>query len=58
MYGIINRKLSIPTIFTELKTDLSKKEKPAPPPKPKIVPVVQKPSHDVVAMEQLILVLR
>ncbi|XP_052213963.1 forkhead-associated domain-containing protein 1-like isoform X2 [Dreissena polymorpha] len=45
---------------TELKTELSKKEreKPPPPPKPKVIPVVQKPSHDMVAMEQLILVLR
>ncbi|XP_060586593.1 forkhead-associated domain-containing protein 1-like isoform X3 [Ruditapes philippinarum] len=44
----------------ELKAELSKKakEKPPPPPKPKIIPVVEKPSHDVVAMEQLILVLR
>lgn len=42
----------------ELKIELSKKEKPQALPKPKIIPVVQKPSHDVVAMEQLIVVLR
>ncbi|KAL4221029.1 Forkhead-associated (FHA) phosphopeptide binding domain 1 [Mactra antiquata] len=44
----------------DLKLQLSKKEreKPPPPPKPKVIPVVEKPSHDVVAMEQLIVVLR
>ncbi|XP_052820992.1 forkhead-associated domain-containing protein 1-like isoform X2 [Mya arenaria] len=44
----------------ELKLQLTKKEreKPPPPPKPKVIPVVQKPSHDIVAMEQLIVVLR
>ena len=50
----------IVSFIVELKAELSKKakEKPPPPPKPKTVPVVEKPSHDVVAMEQLILVLR
>ena len=47
-------------VSAELKLELSKKvrEKPEPPPKPKIVQVPAKPSHDVVAMEQLIMVLR
>lgn len=47
-------------LISELKAELSKKakEKPPPPPKPKLIPVIEKPSHDVVAMEQLIIVLR
>ncbi|KAK3583390.1 hypothetical protein CHS0354_040353 [Potamilus streckersoni] len=42
----------------ELKAELNAKkaEKPLPPPKPKII--MQKPPHDILAMEQLIVVLR